>query len=79
MGNSEHPILTEILSSIDQRGKCEVPLSRLKTSVFKQKNKDDWVEKWCHDLKHKQGTASRFLKEVEAQRVFWSLAKEKIA
>jgi hypothetical protein len=45
MGNSEHPILAEILNSIDQRGKCEIPFSRLKTAVFIQKNKDDWDTK----------------------------------
>ena len=45
MGNSEHPILAEILSGIEQRGKCEIPLSRLETAVFKQKNNDDWDTK----------------------------------
>ena len=32
------------------------------------KRKDIWVEDWSSRLKHKQGTASRFLKELEIQR-----------
>lgn len=31
-------------------------------------NKEIWENDWSHKLKHKQGTASRFLKELENQR-----------
>ena len=31
-------------------------------------NKRIWEDKFSHDLKHKQGSASRFLKELESQR-----------
>ena len=31
-------------------------------------NKEIWENNWSHKLKHKQGTASRFLKELKIQR-----------
>jgi len=33
-----------------------------------KKNRDAWVDDWSDRLKHKQGTAGRFLKELQSQR-----------
>lgn len=45
-------------------------ISKAATAIFDRdvKSRDAWVDNWNDRLKHKQGTASRFLKEVEMQR-----------
>ena len=45
-------------------------ISKAATAIFARdiKSKDLWIKKWSSRLKHKQGTAGRFLKELEIQR-----------
>ena len=45
-------------------------ISKAGSAIFDRdtKRKDIWVDDWSSRLKHKQGTASRFLKELEIQR-----------
>ena len=45
-------------------------ISKAASAIFgrDKKSKDAWVEDWSHRLKHKQGAAGRFLKEVQNQR-----------
>jgi hypothetical protein len=68
-------LLNDFYHSIEYVGKAGSAIFGL--GQKNKKYKDDWVEKWCHDLKHKQGTASRFLKEVEAQRANMAKTKSK--
>ena len=45
-------------------------ISKAASAIFGRdtKRKDIWVDDWSSRLKHKQGTANRFLKELEIQR-----------
>ena len=45
-------------------------ISKAASAIFGRdiKSRDAWVDDWSSRLKHKQGTASRFLKELETQR-----------
>jgi hypothetical protein len=45
-------------------------ISKAASAIFgrDQTNKKMWEDTFSHDLKHKQGAASRFLKELEIQR-----------
>ena len=45
-------------------------ISKAASAIFgrDKKSKIAWVADWSHRLKHKQGTASRFLKELEMQK-----------
>ena len=45
-------------------------ISKAASAIFGRDkiNKKIWEENFSHDLKHKQGAASRFLKELEIQR-----------
>ena len=45
-------------------------ISKAASAIFgrDKKSRDTWVEDWSHRLKHKRGTASRFLKELEIRR-----------
>jgi len=45
-------------------------ISKAASAIFgrDKKSKDAWVEDWSHRLKHKQGAAGRFLKEVQNRR-----------
>lgn len=45
-------------------------ISKAASAIFGRdtKSKDAWVDDWSSRLKHKQGTASRFIKELEEQR-----------
>ena len=45
-------------------------ISKAGSAIFARdvKNRDAWIDDWSSRLKHKQGTASRFLKELENQR-----------
>jgi len=45
-------------------------ISKAALAIFDKdkKSRDAWVDDWSNSLKHKQGTAGRFIKEVEMQR-----------
>jgi len=45
-------------------------ISKAGSAIFDRdtKRKDIWVDDWSSRLKHKQGTANRFIKELEIQR-----------
>ena len=45
-------------------------ISKAASAIFGRdiKRKDTWVDDWSSRLKHKQGTATRFLKELKTQR-----------
>ena len=45
-------------------------ISRAASAIFRRdkESRDAWVDDWSHRLKHKQGTAGRFLKELETRR-----------
>jgi hypothetical protein len=45
-------------------------ISKAALAIFgrDKKSRDAWVEDWSNRLKHKQGTAGRFLKELQNQR-----------
>ena len=45
-------------------------ISKAALAIFDRdkKSRDAWVDDWSNRLKHKQGTAGRFIKEVEMQR-----------
>ena len=45
-------------------------ISKAASAIFDRdkKSRDAWVDDWSDRLKHKQGTASRFLKELQSQR-----------
>jgi len=45
-------------------------ISKAATAIFGRdiKNRDAWVDDWSSRLKHKQGAADRFLKELKIQR-----------
>ena len=45
-------------------------ISKAALAIFDRdkKNRDAWVDDWSDRLKHKQGTAGRFLKELQSQR-----------
>jgi len=42
MKETEHPILKEIISTVDQSGTCEMSFSRLSKEVFFKKTDKDW-------------------------------------
>jgi hypothetical protein len=45
-------------------------ISKAASAIFRRdkESKDAWVDDWSHRLKHKQGAAGRFLKELATQR-----------
>ena len=45
-------------------------ISKAALAIFgrDKKSRVAWVEHWSHQLKHKQGAASRLLKELESRR-----------
>ena len=45
-------------------------ISKAASAIFarNKKNRNAWVDDWSNRLKHKQGTAGRFIKELEKQR-----------
>ena len=45
-------------------------ISKAASAIFgrDKTSRDAWVDDWSHRLKHKQGTAGRFLKELEIRR-----------
>ena len=45
-------------------------ISKAASAIFgrDKKSREAWVEDWSHRLKHKRGTASRFLKELQIRR-----------
>lgn len=42
MKENEHPVLSEIISSVEKNGKCEVSFAHLSKEVFTKKTEKDW-------------------------------------